>query len=79
MTIANVVFLIGTSCLFIKILKNRNSIKDFDTFGSGITFIGMCFSGLALIELKLWISLIFMIPTLLFWLFATVFSMKKTK
>lgn len=76
MTLANVVFLCGTSFLFVKIIKNRNSIKDFDKTGSFLTFIGMCFSAISLYELNMWTAILFSVPTLLFWLFAFLFSFK---
>lgn len=76
MTIANIVFLTGTSFLFVKVLRNRNSLKDFDKRGSGLTFLGMCFSTISLYELQMWTSILFSIPTLLFWGFVFAFSMK---
>ncbi len=79
MTLANIVFLCGTSFLFIKIVKNRNSIKDFDKSGSFLTFVGMCFASLSMFELKMFTAILFSIPTLLFWLFAFIFSVKSHK
>jgi len=79
MIVANVVFLCGTSFLFLKIIKNRNSIKDFDILGSFLTFSGMIFATAALIELKMWTAIVISIPTMSFWLFAFIFSFKSRK
>ncbi len=79
MTLANVVFLCGTSFLFIKIIKNRDSLADFDKYGSFLTFTGMCFASLSMFELKMFTAILFSIPTLLFWLFAFIFSIKSHK
>lgn len=77
MALAQFMFLIGTSFLIMKVLKNRNSLKDFDTIGSFLTFIGMIFTAIALFELKMYVSILFSIPTVIFWGFAFIFSMKK--
>lgn len=77
MSVANIIFFIGTTFLFLKVIKNKNSIKDFDNTGAGLTFIGTCFVILSLSELKMWLSIAFSIPTVLFWLFTFIFSIKK--
>lgn len=76
MTAANVVFFTGTSFLFVKVIKNRDSIKDFDITGSFLTFFGMIFSTIALVELNMWWAIVISAPTVLFWLFAFIFSWK---
>jgi len=76
MTIANIVFLIGTFFLFMRVLKNRDSLKDFDKMGSFLTFFGMLFSTTSLVILKMWISILFSTPTVLFWGFVFLFSIR---
>lgn len=76
MALANIIFLVGTSFLFIKVIKNRRCLKDFDRIGAFLTFTGMCFSAAALFELKMWISILFSIPTVLFWFFVFIYSFK---
>jgi hypothetical protein len=76
MMMGNAVFLFGTTFLFLKVIKNRNCIKDFDVTGSGLTFCGMIFTTAALIELNMWWAILISAPTVLFWLFAFIFSYK---
>jgi len=76
MMLANIVFLFGTTFLFLKVIKNRNSIKDFDKTGSGLTFFGMIFSTAALVDLNMWTAILISLPTIIFWLFAFIFSVK---
>lgn len=79
MALAQLAFLVGTSFLIVKIVKNRNSLKDFDTIGSFLTFIGMVFASYSLYELKMYVSIWLSVPTILFWGFAVIFSIKKYK
>jgi len=79
MILANTMFLFGTSFLFVKIVKNRDSLKDFDITGSFLTFFGMCFATIALVILNMWTAILISIPTLLFWLFAFLFSTRSQK
>ena len=72
MVLANITFLCGTSFLFLKVIKNRDSIKDFDKVGSGLTFVGMIFSTIALVILNMWTAILFSIPTILFWGFVFI-------
>mgnify|MGYP003428569385 CR=1 FL=1 len=76
MPLAQGTFFIGTLFLIKKILKNRNSIKDFDTIGSLITFVGAIFMGLALYTSEMYGSVLLSIPGTLFWGFVFVFSIK---
>ena len=79
MALAQLAFLVGTSFLIVKIVKNRNSLKDFDKIGSFLTFIGMVLSTYSLYELKMYVSIWLSVPTILFWGFAVIFSIKKYK
>jgi hypothetical protein len=38
-TVANIIFTIGTVRLFLQVIKNRNTLKDFDFTGSVLTMI----------------------------------------
>lgn len=76
MMLGQATFLVGTSFLIKQVLKNRNGLKDFDTIGSGLTFLGMIFTGLFLYEMKMYTSILISIPTVLFWGLAFIFSMK---
>lgn len=78
-TSANVVFTIGTFLLFLKVVKNRNMLNDFDVVGSGLTAIALVLMVAGFIYISMYISVLFMLPTLAFWVFVTVYSMKKYK
>ncbi len=74
--LANGTFMIGTLLLARTIIKNRNALKDFDVYGSGLTFIGMIFSGIAVAVNGIYLSLLLLLPTLAFWGLAFYFSAK---
>lgn len=67
-------FLVGTLLLTRTILKNRGALKDFDVYGSLLTFFGMIFSGIAVLTNGIYISFILLLPTLIFWGMAFFFS-----
>lgn len=74
--IANLAYLIGTLLLTRRVVKNRNTLSDFDFHGSLLNVVGMLASAFALIELRLYFSLLILIPTLLFWMMTSIYSFK---
>ncbi len=74
--LANMLYLFGTIFLIKRLIKNRNSINDFDFYGSSINFIGMAVTAFAFIGIKSYIAVVISIPTMLFWMMAAVFSFK---
>jgi len=75
--LANFLYLSGTIFLIKRLFKNRNSLKDFDFYGSLINAMGMGITAYAFIEIKSYIAAIVSIPTMLFWVTAAVFSFKR--
>ncbi len=73
-SLANALYLVGTIFLIGRVVKNRNSLKDFNPYGSLINFIGMVVNSIALISLSFYVTVIISIPTMLFWLIAAVYS-----
>jgi len=76
LSLANFLYLLGTIFMIKRLLKNRNSLNDFDFHGSTINFIGMVVTAYAFIEIKSYIAVVISIPTMLFWAMAAVFSFK---
>ena len=73
-TLANIVFTIGTLLLSVKVIKNRNMLKDFDVVGSGLTMCALFIMMVGYTVLEMWVAMAFMSPTLIFWIIVTVFS-----
>ena len=74
---ANILFTIGTIRLFIQVFKNRDSLKDFDFFGSIITSNALGAMMIGYYYLEIINSILFAIPTLSFWIFISVYSGKQ--
>jgi hypothetical protein len=74
--LANLCYLIGTILLIRRVIKNRNTLKDFDSYGSAINFIGMTVNCIALYELGMYETIIISSPTVIFWAIAAIFSFK---
>lgn len=72
--LANAMFLGGTLMLARRVFKNRGSIKDYDPIGSLINFIGMTVSGIAFFLSGMYTTVLLILPTLIFWGMAFVFS-----
>lgn len=74
--LANFCYLIGTLLLIRRVIKNRNSLKDFDSKGSTVNFIGMTINVLALAGLGMYTTIIISTPTMVFWAIAAIYSFK---
>ena len=74
--IANLFYLIGTLLLIRRVIKNRNSLKDFDSCGSTINFIGMTVNCIALAVLGMYITIVISSPTMAFWAIVAIYSFK---
>lgn len=74
--LANFCYLIGTILLIRRVIKNRNALKDFDSYGSVINFIGMTINGIALAGLGMYTTIIISMPTMVFWAIAAIYSFK---
>ena len=77
--IANISYLVGTLLLIRRVIKNRNTIKDFDPYGSLINFVGMLINAFALIGLGYYVTTIISVPTMLFWAMASIYSFKNRR
>lgn len=75
-SLANLFYLVGTVFLTIRLVKNRDMLKDFDPYGSIINFTGMVINVLALIGLGYYITVMISMPTMIFWLIASIYSFK---
>jgi hypothetical protein len=70
-TVANIMFTIGTVRLFLQVIKNRSTLKDFDFTGSVLTMIAILVMIVGFFNMKMYISLLFIIPTMAFWAFVS--------
>lgn len=75
-SLANFCYLIGTLLLVRRVIKNRNALKDFDTYGSTINFIGMLINSIALVALGMYITVAISTPTIMFWGMCAIYSFK---
>lgn len=75
-SLASLFYLTGTILLARKVIKNRDTLKDFDLYGSTNNFVGMIVSMSALIEIKSYTAAIISLPTALFWATVAVYSYK---
>ncbi len=75
--VANICYLSGTIFLVSRVIKNRNSLKDFNIFGSLLNFIGMVVATFALVGLGYYMTAIIAAPTMLFWMVVTIFLIPK--
>lgn len=71
---ANIVFAIGTLLLFKKVIKNRNALNDFDFIGSTLTAFAMFLMFAGYYQINMFRSIVFLLPTLVFWVFVSVYS-----
>lgn len=74
--LANICYLIGTILLARRVVKNRNTLKDFDQYGSSTNFIGMTINCLALAGLGMYTTIIISTPTMAFWAIAAIYSFR---
>lgn len=77
--VANILFTIGTALLIIKVIQNRVSLRDFDSMGSLITTVALAIMIVGYYDLKLFTSIVFCVPTLIFWAVVSIFSAKNIK
>jgi len=68
---ANIIFTIGTTLLFLKVIRNRNTLKDFSLQGSVLTMVAILFMVAGFLTLRMYVSALFLIPTMLFWVFVS--------
>jgi heme A synthase len=78
-TIANIIFTIATTRLFLQVIRNRDTLKDFELIGSFLTTVAIVVMSIGFISVKMYVSLLFIIPTLAFWAFVTVSSLNQLK
>lgn len=76
--LSNTAFVMGTALLARKVIKNRNYLNDFDMVGSCLTEVGMLTTSIILIILHQYITLILSVPTVIFWMVASIYTTKKT-
>lgn len=75
-SLANISYLTGTLLLARRVIKNRSALKDFDPYGSFITVIGLSINTIALNALGFYTTIIISVPTILFWIIATIYAFK---
>lgn len=78
-SLANIFYLIGTILLTRRVIKNRNTLKDFDPYGSSTNFIGMTINSLALAGLGMYTTIIISTPTMVFWAIVAIYSFRQLK
>lgn len=76
-TLANIIFIIGTLLLFSKVIKNKDILNDFDLIGSILTSLGMFMMLAGYYKFSMFLSIIFSMPTFLFWVFVSFHRFKK--
>ena len=74
--LANFCYLIGTLLLIRRVIKNRNTLKDFDPNGSAANLIGMVINAFALAGLGMFTTIIISLPTMVFWAIVAIYSFK---
>lgn len=74
--ISNLLFFIATFFLIIKIIKNRDLLKDYSPTGSTITFVAVLLTIIAFVFMENYASVFLSLTTLVLWLFASVYSIK---
>ncbi len=78
-SIANLFYLVGTILLSKKVMKNRNTLNDFDVYGSITNAAGMMVTTYTLIGLESYVAAIVSVPTMLFWIMTSVYSFKNRR
>ena len=78
-SIANLFYLIGTSLLIKIVIKNRNSLNDFDYIGSIMNVIGMLITAYAFSQIKSYYAILMSLPTMAFWAIAAIYSFKNRR
>ena len=74
--LANLCYLTGTLLLIRRVIKNRNTLKDFDPYGSMTNFIGLAIIAVALAGLGMYVTVIISSPTMAFWAIVAIYSFK---
>ena len=74
--ISNIFFLIGTSLLIRSVLKNRKILNGYDWLGAILTLTAMLTVEGAYVLLNFWVSLLFSLPTVVYWVLVTAYSIK---
>ena len=75
-TLANIVYLFGTLLLLKRAIQDKSNLHNFDTTGSILTAIATTIILFAYFTLHMYIALIFVIPTWLFWAFVSIYTTK---
>lgn len=70
-TIANIIFTVGTARLFLQVIRNRDTLKDFDLTGSVLTMVAILVMIMGFFNIGMYISLLFILPTMAFWVFVS--------
>ncbi|MFZ3168202.1 MAG: hypothetical protein WA130_11355 [Candidatus Methanoperedens sp.] len=70
-TIANIIFTIGTARLFLQVMRNWSTLKDFDFVGSVLTLVAILVMIAGFFNGGMYVSLLFILPTMLFWVFVS--------
>ena len=78
-TTANIIFTIGTLRLFKTVIKNRSSLHDFDLIGSMLTSAALFLMVIGYLENRMIVSFVFLMPTLMFWMFVSMYSLNDFK
>ncbi|MDG6243522.1 MAG: hypothetical protein QCH31_03900 [Methanolobus sp.] len=76
--LANIFFTIGTIFLFSKVIKNRQLLKDFDLIGSITTTLALFLILISYINMQIYFTALLAIPTFLFWLFVSIYTIKNS-
>lgn len=72
---ANILFTAGTLLLFKKVIKNRSMLQDFDLYGSLLTTAALFCMIVGYLNLQMYLSLLFALPTTLFWVFVSIYTL----
>lgn len=74
--VSNILFLIGTSLLIRVVLKNRKVLNGYDWLGAVLTLMAMLTVEGAYVLLNFWVSLLFSLPTVAYWILVSVYSIR---
>ena len=75
-TFANIVYLFGTLLLLNRAIHDKSNLHNFDTTGSILTAIATTIILFVYFTLQMYIALVFVIPTWLFWAFVSIHTTK---
>jgi hypothetical protein len=79
LAIGNVLLLISSAPLIWALYKDRNAVKGISPSGAVLNFFALLAFDIFYVISQQWISLILNIPIVVFWLMASIYTIKKVR